>query len=88
VFVQGLQRNRAELLRGVRFEEMRASIDDVHRLTMRRIAGEAIGDARVRLVEREQQRVHRVVGNRRVIHRVRTIRQPKPSERTTLTSDA
>ena len=68
MILQRLQRERAELLRRVGLEQMRAAVDDVHRLAARRIAGELARDGGVRLVDRIEDRRQRVVGDRRVRH--------------------
>ena len=46
VLLQRAQRDRAELLRRVGLEQMRAAVDDVHRLPRGGVAGELLRDAR------------------------------------------
>jgi hypothetical protein len=59
---------RAELRRRVGPEEMRPAVHRVHRLAAGRIARKELGDADIRLVERLDERVESVFGNRGVGH--------------------
>ena len=68
VLLQRAQRQRAELLRGVGLEQVRAAVDGVHRLPRGRIAGKLLGDAHVRLVERIEKRGQRGLRNRGIGH--------------------
>ena len=54
----------AQLLRRVGLEQMRAAVDDVHRLPRGRVAGKPLGDADVGLVEQVEDRDERLVRNR------------------------
>ena len=59
---------RAELLRRVGLEQVRAAVDRVHRLAQRGVAWKLLRDADVAFVERVEKRAQRVFRNRRVCH--------------------
>ena len=51
VFIERTQRDRAELLRGIRLEKVRAAIDDMHRLPAVRLAGIPLHEGEIRAGE-------------------------------------
>ena len=73
VLLERPPRHRAELLHDVRLEQMRAAVDDVHRLARGELAGKALGDEHVGLVERVDEDGEGFVGNRRVSHQPSTV---------------
>ena len=68
VLLQRAQRQRAELLRRVGLEQVRAAVDRVNRLPRGPITRELFGDALVRLVERVEKRRQRGFRNGGIRH--------------------
>src|SRR5262249_43814342 len=71
VLLERAQREHAELLRRVRFEELRTAVNRVHRLASGGVAGKTFGKSGQRRIERRGGAADVVVGECR--HRLRMI---------------
>src|SRR4051794_13024934 len=82
--VEGAEGERAEFLRRVALEEMRAAVDGVHRLPRARLTGEAGHEFFERRIELRRGGFQIVVGKGSFHHRVRiTAATPQPASTST-----